>query len=156
VRSWAERGDTEEWIHMCTNGREGERERATRRRHIGRTNVEGSGMNQTEITRTGEGRYCGGETAGQMRRWHTDMDKKNDTRRAGRSGVIQQDLFYMYIYIYGRERERMRERERERDERAKQRQDDFGKQRNDAEGDHEDRQGAILWRAGAETDMLTI
>ena len=54
------------------------------------------------------------------------------------------------------EREMNGENERERDERAKQRQDDFRKQRNDAEGDHEDRQGAILWRAGAETDMLTI
>jgi hypothetical protein len=91
-----------------------------------------------------------------MRRWHTDKDKRNDTRRAGRSGVIQQDLFYMYIHLRERERERMRERERERDEKAKQRQDDFRKQRNDAEADHEDRQGAILWRAGAETDMLTI
>jgi hypothetical protein len=49
-------------------------------------------MMQTEITGTDKGRCCGGETVGQMRRRHTEMDKgMMHACRAGRSGVIQKN-----------------------------------------------------------------
>ena len=49
-------------------------------------------MMQTEIRKTDKGRYCGGETVGQMRRRHTEMDKgMMHACGAGRSGVIQKN-----------------------------------------------------------------